>query len=99
MDSYALELALRKQRLQFRSAALREALTVHLATWTQPVAAIDRVNLVIVWLRRHPVVPVAVIAVIAVSRPRALFLWARRGFFVWRALHRLRSMIESRLPL
>ena len=29
---------------------------------------------------------------------RAFFRWAKRGFFVWRSLHRLRGAVESILP-
>jgi hypothetical protein len=86
-----IELALKKQRLQLRSAALREQMRAQGRALEPAFLAVDRIGNVIGWLRRHPEVSVAAVVAIVVARPRRAFRWARRGFFAWQAWRRLQN--------
>jgi len=92
-----VELALKKQRLQMRSAALREDFSVYASGWKPAFALADRGRAALRWLRRHPLVPVAVMAALLAARPRAVLRWARRGFVAWQTLRRLRSVLQLAL--
>lgn len=97
MNGKLLELALKKQRLQFKSDALRERWAEH-ARALQPVCAgVDRVGDGVAWLRRHPEVGVAVAVVLLVTRPRAVLRWVRRTFLAWQVWRRGRAWLASRL--
>lgn len=98
MNPKQVELALKKQYLQIRSAALREACADYAVGLTPIFTFADRVHNGYIWLRRHPVLPVAALVALLVSRPRAVLRWIKRGFFVWQALHKLGSVIAVRLP-
>lgn len=86
-----IALALKKQRLLMQIAAQRN----DFARYAQPLeplfGAADRVRAGLLWLKRHPGIPVAVVTALAVARPRALFRWARRGWFAWQMISRLRA--------
>lgn len=89
MNSRAVELALKKQRLQLRSAALRGELAMA-ATGLAPLfATADRIGEGLRWLREHHQLVVAGLVALLVARPRAALRWGRRGWFVWQALRRL----------
>jgi YqjK-like protein len=91
MAAPAIELALKKQRLQLKSAELRDQWTACAATLKPLCAGADRVRDVGAWLRRHPELPVAAGVALVVARPRALFRWLRRGvsvLLVWRRLRK-----------
>ncbi len=92
----AVDLALKKQRLQFRSAELRAELAGHGAGLAPWLAAGDTLRAGALWLRRHPEVAVAAGAALAVARPRIVFRWARRGVVVWQTWSRVRAWLESR---
>ncbi len=89
MNTDTLALALKRQRLQLKSAMLREQWLDH-ASGLQPLChGVDRVGDGLRWLRGHPqaVMTTGITAGVAllVARPRALLRWARRGIVVWRA--------------
>jgi len=86
-----IELALKKQRLQLRSAALREQMAEQAKVLDPVFLAADRVGNAIGWLRRHPELIVAALVAIAVARPRRAFRWARRAFFAWQTWRRLQN--------
>jgi len=90
-----VELALKRQRLQMQSAALRAAVADHAAAWTPAFAAVDRVRLGVAWLRRHPALPVAALVAVLVVRPRAVLRLAGRGWLIWGTLKQLRATAES----
>ena len=91
-----VELALRKQRLQLRSAALRGELAGHAAAFVPVLAAGDKLHDSVRWLRRHPEVAIAAGVALLVARPRAMFRWARRGAVVWQTWSRARTWFEER---
>ena len=99
MNDTALELALKKQRLQIASDALRDDLGRY-ATGLRPLfsgadLAVDGVR----WARRNPQFVVAAGVALLVARPKRAWRWARRAFFGWQMLQKLRQFIPSRLPL
>lgn len=83
----AIELALARQRLQLEITAQRAALAGHV-TGLQPLFQIaDQVQGGVRWLRGHPEVLAAGIAVLAATRAdarRFLWRWGQRGFVVWK---------------
>lgn len=89
MNADALALALKKQRLQLKSATLREQWIGHAAGLRPLCGGVDRVGDGLRWLRGHPQVVmttgVAASVALLVARPRAMLRWARRGVVVWRA--------------
>ncbi len=97
MDATVLELALRKQRLQIASEALRENFGRH-ATGLRPLfsgadLAVDGVR----WARRNPQFVVAAGVTLLVARPKHAWRWARRAFFGWQAWQKLRQFLPSRV--
>ena len=98
MNPRQVELALKKQRLLLRSAALRENFGNYATTWMPVFAAGDRVRTGLLWLRRHPLLPVVAMIAALVARPRGLLRWARRGFFAWQALRKLRTVFVAKQP-
>lgn len=93
--SAAIELALKKQRLQQRSAALRAEIAVHAAHVAPWLAAGDKLRDGAVWLRRHPAVVVGSAFALLAARPRAVVRWARRSFVAWQAWRRVRAWLVA----
>lgn len=98
MTPKQVELVLRKQRLQIRSALLREDLSRFAAGLRPAFSLADRGQSAFRWLQRHPLLPVAVLSAMLVARPRAVLRWAQRGFFVWQSLRKLRTLLQLPLP-
>ncbi len=96
MNAQRLELALRKQRLQLRSAQLRADIAADAAAFEPLFAAGDKVRDGARWLKHHPEVAVGTGVALLVARPRALMRWARRGLFAWQAVRRARLWLEQR---
>lgn len=99
MNARWLELALRKQRLQLRSAQLRAEVAADAAALEPLFVAGDRIRDGVRWLGRHPEVPVGAGVALLVARPRRLLGWARRGLFAWQAARRVRLWLDRRLEL
>ena len=98
MSPKQVELVLKKQHLQMRSAALRETFADYATAWMPVFAVADRVHAGGIWLRRHPALPVAALAALLVSRPRTVLRWIKRGFFIWQTLRKLGDAISVKLP-
>lgn len=94
MSPRQVELALKKQRLQIRSAALRDEFSAYAAGLAPAFALADRGRSALRWLRRHPLLPALVLAAVLAARPRMVLRWAQRGFVAWQALRKLRSVIQ-----
>lgn len=96
-DARLVELALKKQRLQFTSEQLRHRFAGN-AGFVRPLCTgADRIRGAWHWLRQRPAVPVAIGVALIVGRPRSAWRWARRGFFAWQTWQRTRRMVESAL--
>jgi hypothetical protein len=92
--------ALKKQRLQLKSASLRMQWIGH-AGGLRPIChGVDQVGEGIRWLRGHPRVlvttGVATGVALLVARPRALLRWAKRSFFAWQAWRKGRNWLARR---
>jgi hypothetical protein len=95
MSAGLIELALKKQRLQLKSEALRERWAAQ-ALALQPVCrAGDGVRKVVAWTRRHPQALVAGSVALLVARPRAVIRWGRRTVLAWRSWRRLRGWLNA----
>ncbi len=91
MDPKALELALRKQQVQFASERLRNELINHLDGVSPMLHTADRLRNGARWLGKHPQVFIAVGIAFIVARPRRALGWARRAFIGWHVWRRLRD--------
>lgn len=98
MNSAALELALKKQRLQIASEALRADFGRYAAGLTPAFAGADCAVDAGRWLRRHPQVIVAATIALVVARPRRVWRWTRRAFVGWQAWRKLNDFLEPRRP-
>jgi len=92
-------MALKKQRLRLKSALLRDTFAAQASVWAPAFSAADRVQAGIDWLRRHPVLPIAVLVALLVARPRAVLRMVGRGWLLWRGLQRLRGAFLSALAV
>jgi hypothetical protein len=88
-------LALKKQRLQFRSAALRHELAQDCSAFVPVFETADKVRAGAAWLRAHPQILAGIAVVLLVARPKAALRWGRRGFFAWQTWRRLRDSREK----
>jgi hypothetical protein len=82
----AIELALKKQRLQVAATAQREALTLHLAGLQPLFNVADQAQAGVRWISRHPEVVAGGVAVLAAARPgarRFIWRWGRRTLVAW----------------
>ncbi len=97
MNPRIVELALKKQRLQLQAAAQRVRILHAIESVSPAFGAADKLRSAVGWAKAHPEVLVGTGIVVLVARPRFLFRWAKRGFFIWEGVRRLRSTIASRL--
>jgi hypothetical protein len=94
--SVEVELALKKQRLQFRSAELRERFAEYAFGVSPVLKAGDAVVDGVRWVKRHPEVLAAAGVALVVVRPRGVVRWARRGVAAWQAWGRVRHWLAAR---
>lgn len=90
----ALELALKKQRLQMRSNELREELAGHAVALAPAFAAADGARAGARWMRSHPEWVAGALVALAVARPRALWRWGRRALIGWQTWRRIRGWLQ-----
>lgn len=95
MNPTALELALKKQRLQIASESLRADFGRYAAGLAPAFTGADYVVKGAGWVRRHPQFVVAAAVALAVARPKRAWRWMRRAFVGWRAWRRLRDFMET----
>lgn len=89
-----IALALKKQRLQFRSAALRQALAEDLVPLAPVFMTMDRVSEGIAFLKARPQWLVGAVVALAVARPGRLWRWFRRGIGLWQVWRRARPFLQ-----
>jgi hypothetical protein len=98
MNGTALELALKKQRLQIASEALRGDFGRHAAGLRPLFSGADFAVDGVRWARRNPQIVIAATVALLVARPKRAWRWARRAFFGWQAWRRFREFVEPRIP-
>lgn len=98
MNATALELALRKQRLQLASEHLRKDFGQFAAGLAPVFNAADCAVEGARWVGRNPQVLVAAGVALVVIRPRRAWRWARRAFVGWQAWRRLHDFLDRRSP-
>ena len=94
MSPELVELALRKQRLQIRSAEQRDALAHHALAFTPVLHGIDRVADGVRWARDNAPLLSGLGVFLLVVRPRASLRWARRAWMGWQLAQRVRTLIS-----
>lgn len=95
MAAKDIELALKKQRLQLQAASQRIAIGEALQAVAPLFSAADRMRSGWQWVKAHPHWLAGAGVALLVARPRAFFRWARRGFFLWRGLHKVQRSAEA----
>ena len=98
MNARLLELALKKQRLQYRSAEQRRELARGLMPLVPAFALVETVRSWARWVREHPAISAGVLVAIFVTRPRSAVRWARRTWWAWQTWSKLRLMTTTRQP-
>lgn len=98
MNSSAIELALKKQRLQIASDALRARIGFEASRLAPAFIGADMAVVAAHWVRRNKELVVAVAVALIVIRPRSAIGWARRAFVAWRIWHNLEEFMDRRLP-
>ena len=94
MSPELVELALRKQRLQLRSAEQREALVQHAQGLAPVFRGIDRIANGLRWAQSNAPILSGIAVFMLVVRPRAALRWARRGWLGWQMFRRLRKLVS-----
>ena len=93
-----LELELQRQHLQAHSALLRDHLAQQVQPLALPLALADSLREAWQWLRRHPELPLAGVAVLVLLRPRRLLGWAGRLWGAWKLLQRVQHLLGHLPP-
>lgn len=96
MNSAALELALKKQRLQIASESLRTGFAKHAAGLMPAFRTVDHLAEAARWLRRHPQLVVAAGVALIVMRPKRAWRWGQRAFVGWQAWQKVRGFLQRR---
>lgn len=100
MDQQLIELHLKRGQLLERIAMQRATL----ARQVVPVrVALDTADRAIVlvregvrYVRQHPAGVAALVAVTVALRPRVVWRWLQRGFFIWRSWRAARGLLPGR---
>ncbi len=95
MSSATIDLALRRQRLLLRSAALRDALAEQSVVLGPPLAAADRVQAGGRWLYRQRGWLAGAAVVVLVLRPRRAWRLLSTGWWLWRRARRLQPWLVA----
>jgi hypothetical protein len=93
--SRAVELALKKQRLQIESERLRREFAGYAQGIEPAFTAVDQARAGWRWLRANPAIPVGILVLMLVARPSVVFRWGRRAWLGWQAWRRLRSRLVA----
>lgn len=98
MNPVALELALKKQRLQIAGETLRADFGRHAGGLRPACAGADLAVDAVCWLRDRPQILVATTVALLVAKPSRVWRWGRRAVLGWQAWRKLRGLIEQRFP-
>ncbi len=94
MNPRLLELAERQGALKARITMQREALGLHAQPLAEALAGADRALLGVAWLKAHPAVVGVAILGVTLLRPKFVWQWGKRSFFVWRSWKSLRQRLR-----
>lgn len=95
MSPQLIDLALEKQRLLLKSAALRSEWADHASALKPICAGADRLRDAGAWLGRHPGLVVGSAVALLVARPKMVFRWLRRSLFALGLWRRARGWLTS----
>jgi hypothetical protein len=84
MRERLLALAERRARLQVRAQSERESIAVLLAPADGALAVFRAAQRALAEARRHPLIMIAGVALLAALRPRRALGWLARGWSLWR---------------
>ncbi len=84
-----IEIARKRERLLARCDAQRAELSSLAQQWEGPLKIADRAVAGINYLRHHPVILGAAVALLVVIQRRGWWGWVQRGFVLWRAYRAL----------
>ena len=90
-----IELALKKQRLQFRCAEQRRELAQGLMPLVPAFALAETIRNGARWVREHPAISAGVLAAFFVAKPRVAVRWARRAWLAWQVWRKLRLQVMA----
>lgn len=88
-----LELATRRGELSALIGMQRTALAQQIWPLTTALATADRAVAGVDWLKRNPRVVAAAFTALLIARPRRVWRWSKRIFFLWRGWQGLRSKL------
>lgn len=98
MNRRLIELELKKQRLQFQSATLREHWARQAGGIEPVLQAVDGVGRGVAWLQRYPYVLIVAVMTLVVVRPKAVWRWTRRSFIAWQFWRRGLDWLSGHRP-
>lgn len=94
MNPRVLELAERQGALKARIAQQRASLSQEIQPLADALGLVDKGMAGVDWLKHHPAAVGGATLALAVLRPRAVWRWGKRGFFLWRGWQTLKQKIQ-----
>lgn len=94
MNQRLLELATRRGELMAHIAVQRANIAAHTTPFEQMLGRADRIVAGASWLKKRPQLIIAFFVGLALVRPRRVWRWGKRAFFLWRSWKALRSRID-----
>lgn len=94
-----VQIQVRRAHLLARAAAQRRDLSERLAAWKAPLAVADGSIAAARYLRRHPSIVAAAVALLVLLKPRRAIIWARRGFVLWRTWRWVSASLRQRMSI
>jgi hypothetical protein len=95
MTPRQLELALKRQRLEFQVAAQRRELAEAVQPFMPVISVVDGVHRGFHYLKTHPEISAVAAVVVFILRPSRALRWARHGFSAWRLWGNLRRRLNG----
>ena len=93
-DREQAELQIRRERLRLRSTELRLQVAGQAQVLVAPLALADKVRGGLRWLQAHPEVPLLVLGLVVIARPRRALRWAGQLWWGWGVWQRGRRWLQ-----